>query len=304
MALSKLPTPAYDLVDFDAYEAKSGHRSLPYASSVGCPYDCSYCTDAVFYNRRFNAYDARRVAEEMAELTRRFRLQKIALVDSNFLVNTRRAAEIARGLIATGTRIEWTFQASTDLLCRMQDADVEALAESGVTHMGFGTESASEPLLLKMNKQHQHVADMYEAARKCRNAGIRVTYNLIFGYPGETEADRAETFRVMSDINDRFENVSFSPNIFTPYPGIPVWPELRKLGMKEPQSLAEWGQIDLKGNVLPWLRGETYRRRPAGSRFPCAKDRGDEGGPPGVPIVFPASAARMDWPTARVASQE
>jgi len=174
-------------------------------------------------------------------------------------------------LIATRTRIEWTFQASTDLLCRMQDADVEALAESGVTHMGFGTESASEPLLLKMNKLHQHVADMYEAARKCRNAGIRVTYNLIFGYPGETAADRAETFRVMSDINDRFENVSFSPNIFTPYPGIPVWPELRKLGMKEPQSLAEWGEIDLKGNVLPWLQGETYRLVQRGVAFLALK---------------------------------
>lgn len=258
-ALSKLPTPAYDLVDFDAYEAKSGERSLPYATSVGCPYDCSYCTDAVFYNRRFNAYDALRVAEEMAELTRSYRLHKIALVDSNFLVNTRRAVDIARGLIASRTRVEWTFQASTDLLCRMKDADVEALAESGVTHIGFGTESASESLLLKMNKKHQRVADMYEAARKCRNAGIRVTYNLIFGYPGETDADRAETFRVMNEISDGFENVSFSPNIFTPYPGIPVWPELRKLGLKEPQSLADWSKIDLKGNLLPWMRGETYR---------------------------------------------
>jgi radical SAM superfamily enzyme YgiQ (UPF0313 family) len=260
VALSKLPTPAYDMVDFDAYEAISGERTLPYATSVGCPYDCSYCTDAVFYNRRFNAYGGRRVAEEMADLTRAYRLKKIALVDSNFLVNTRRAAEIARGLIESGARVEWTFQASTDLLCRMSDAEVEALAKSGVTHIGFGTESASEPVLLKMNKLHQRVTDMYEAARKCKNAGIQVTFNLILGYPGETDADRRETMRVMSEINDRFDNVSFSPNVFTPYPGIPVWPELRRLGVKEPQSLAEWGEIDLKGNVLPWLRGESYAR--------------------------------------------
>jgi anaerobic magnesium-protoporphyrin IX monomethyl ester cyclase len=256
--LTDLPTPAYDMVDFDAYEAMSGERTLPYATSVGCPYDCSYCTDAVFYNRRFNAYGARRTAEEITELTRRFRLRKIALVDSNFLVNTRRAVDIARGLIESGTRVEWTFQASTDLLCRMKEADVEALGESGVTHIGFGTESASEPVLLKMNKLHQRVSDMYEAARKCKKAGIRVTYNLILGYPGETEADRHETLRVMSEISDRFDNVSFSPNIFTPYPGIPIWSELRKLGMKEPQSLADWGKIDLKGNVLPWLPRRTY----------------------------------------------
>jgi anaerobic magnesium-protoporphyrin IX monomethyl ester cyclase len=256
--LSNLPKPAYDLADFDAYEAISGERTLPYASSVGCPYECSYCTDTVFYNRRFNAYSARQVAEEMTEMTQRFRLRKIALVDSNFLVNTRRAADIARGLIETRARVEWSFQASTDLLCRMNDADVEALGESGVSHIGFGTESASEPVLLKMKKFHQTVGDMYEAARKCQRAKIRVTYNLILGYPGETEADRHETLRVMSEINDRFDNVSFSPNIFTPYPGIPVWPELRRLGIKEPESLAEWGQIDLKGNVLPWMRGRRY----------------------------------------------
>jgi anaerobic magnesium-protoporphyrin IX monomethyl ester cyclase len=260
VALSQLSSPAYDLVDFDAYEAASGERTLPYASSVGCPYDCSYCTDAVFYNRRFNAYDGRTAGEEMVELARRFRLRKIALVDSNFLVNRRRAADIAHTLIESRTCVEWTFQASTDLLCRLSDAEVEALAESGVTHMGFGTESASPGVLLKMNKHHQHVADMYEAARKCKQAGIRVTYNLIFGYPGETEADRNETFRVMGDIGERFTNVSFSPNIFTPYPGIPVWPELRKMGLEEPQSLAAWGEIDLKGNVLPWLQGKPYVR--------------------------------------------
>ncbi|MGD1093369.1 MAG: radical SAM protein [Bryobacteraceae bacterium] len=256
--LSKLPTPAYDLVDFDAYEANSGERTLPYATSVGCPYACNYCTDTVYYNRRFNAYAARRVADEMTDLAQRYRLRKIALVDSNFLVNTGRAVEIARGLISGGARVQWTFQASTDLICRMQDADVEALAESGVTHIGFGTESASASMLEKMNKPHQKIGDMYEAARKCKAAEIRVTYNLIFGFPGETEADRRETLRVMGEIGDRFENVSFSPNMFTPYPGIPIWPELRKLGMREPQSLAEWSTVGLGSTPLPWLHEEPY----------------------------------------------
>jgi anaerobic magnesium-protoporphyrin IX monomethyl ester cyclase len=41
---------------------------------------------------------------------------------------------------------------------------------------------------------------MFETARKSELAGIRVTFNLILGYPGETEADRVETFAVMSEI--------------------------------------------------------------------------------------------------------
>ncbi len=100
---------------------------------------------------------------------------------------------------------------------------------------------------------------MFETGRKCRQAGIRATFNLILGYPGETERDRCETLRVMSEIGQRFDNVTFSPNIFTPYPGIPIWPELRNLGVKEPETLEAWSTIALGTNMLPWLRGEPYR---------------------------------------------
>jgi radical SAM superfamily enzyme YgiQ (UPF0313 family) len=110
-----------------------------------------------------------------------------------------------------------------------------------------------------MNKQHQHVADIYEASRKCEQAGIRVTLNLILGYPGEEERHRRETFRVMTEIAARHDNVSFSPNLFTPYPGIPIWPELRERGLAEPQSLIEWANIDLSMNNLPWLQGHKFR---------------------------------------------
>ncbi|PYU93883.1 MAG: B12-binding domain-containing radical SAM protein [Acidobacteria bacterium] len=257
--IGDLPPAAYDLADFDLYEKAGGERKLPYASSVGCPYACNYCTDTVFYNRRFNAYDAQRVVREVTELVARHRIEEVALLDSNFLVDTRRAVEIARGFLSPGARFRWTFQASTDLLCRMTDEEVRLLGRSGVRHIGFGTESASEEVLVRMNKRHQRVPDMYETARKCRQAGIRATFNLILGYPGETAQDRHETLRVMGDIARRFDNVTFSPNIFTAYPGIPIWPELRALGVQEPETMEGWTRIALGTNVLPWLRGEEYR---------------------------------------------
>ena len=134
------------------------------------------------------------------------------------------------------------------------------LGKSGVSHMGFGTESTSEAVLKLMNKRHQRVNEMYETARKANLAGIRVTFNLIFAYPGETEADRTITFQTMSDIARQFPNVSFSPNIFTPYPGIPIWPQLRELGVPEPHSLVEWMEMPLGANMLPWLKGRELAR--------------------------------------------
>jgi radical SAM superfamily enzyme YgiQ (UPF0313 family) len=142
----------------------------------------------------------------------------------------------------------------------MSEDEVRLLGESGVSHMGFGTESTSDDVLKLMNKRHQRVDEMFETARKASLAGIRVTFNLIFGYPGETEADRAITFRTMSDIARQFTNVSFSPNIFTPYPGIPIWPQLRTLGVHEPKSLREWMEMPLGANILPWLQGRELER--------------------------------------------
>jgi hypothetical protein len=64
----------------------------------------------------------------------------------------------------------------------------------------------------------------------------------------------------MSDIAKSFWNVSFSPNIFTPYPGIPIWPQLREMGVREPQSLEEWAELPLGRNTLPWLQGDELRK--------------------------------------------
>lgn len=259
-SINDLPSPAYHLADFEAYARVRGKREVGYATSVGCPYACNYCTDQVFYKRRFNAYPAGRVVREVTELVERFRLDEVAFLDSNFPVNVQRALEIGRGIVESRVKFRWTVQASTDLLCRMSDGDVEMLADSGLCHMGFGTESASQEVLALMNKKHQRINDMFETARKTERAGMRVTFNVILAYPGETEEDRRQTFRIMSDIARRHSNVSFSPNIFTPYPGIPIWPQLKAMGVHEPESLGQWSELPLGKNVLPWLQGEELRR--------------------------------------------
>ncbi|MBV9036336.1 MAG: B12-binding domain-containing radical SAM protein [Acidobacteriaceae bacterium] len=265
--LNTLPPPAYDLVDFEAYARMTGGRKLPYATSIGCPYACNYCTDMVFYNRRFNPLDVSGVVNHIVQLVKRHGLDEVALVDSNFLVDTRRALAIAKGFLDSGVRFRWTFQASTDLLCRLSDEEVCVLQASGVSHIGFGTESAAPEILRKMHKGHQRIDDMFEAARKCSQAGIRVTYNLIFGYPGEEEHHRKQTLRVMGKIAQQYDNVTFSPNLFTPYPGIPIWEELRAAGLHEPQSLEEWASVGLGQIELPWLNPEESRTLQRGMSY-------------------------------------
>ncbi|MFN8007661.1 MAG: radical SAM protein [Terriglobia bacterium] len=258
--LQNLPTPAYDLVNTDEVEKACGIRKTVYASSVGCPYACNYCTDTVFYHRRFNAINSERVVREVIELVRSQQLAEVSFLDSNFLVDVKRALAIARGIIESGTRFRWTFQASTDLFCKLTDEEVRLLAMAGVSHIGFGTESASLEVLARMNKPHQKIRDMEETARKCHQADLKATLNLILGFPGETESHRLETLQKMTAISMQYPNVCFSPNVFTAYPGIPIWPQLKALGLKEPQTLEEWAEISLGRNRLPWFQGKEFQR--------------------------------------------
>ena len=78
--INDLPAPAYHLGNYDTYSKSSGTRRLGYASSVGCPYACNYCTDMVFYKRRFNAYRAERVVSDLADLVARYSIDEVAAV--------------------------------------------------------------------------------------------------------------------------------------------------------------------------------------------------------------------------------
>ena len=94
--LDKMPQKAYQLADFDAYERVCGRRWTMYVSSLACPFNCSYCTNAGVYGRKWNALPVEQVVEETIELTRRYRLELLWMADDNFLVDLTAIAQDCR----------------------------------------------------------------------------------------------------------------------------------------------------------------------------------------------------------------
>jgi anaerobic magnesium-protoporphyrin IX monomethyl ester cyclase len=95
-SLDKMPAKAYHLADFDAYERVCGRRWAMYVSSLACPFDCSYCTNAGVYGRKWNALPVEQVVEETIDLTRRYRLELLWMADDNFLVDLDRSLDSRR----------------------------------------------------------------------------------------------------------------------------------------------------------------------------------------------------------------
>jgi radical SAM superfamily enzyme YgiQ (UPF0313 family) len=258
--LTEMPPKAYHLADFDAYERACGRRWALYVSSLACPFNCSYCTNAGVYGRKWNALPVEQVVEETVDLTRRYNIQLLWLADDNFLVDLQRALGIAEGLVRAGSKYKWSIQATTNLTSKLSVEELMLLRRSGLHQISQGIDSASPKVMKLMNKDFQDLADVYEATARCVKAGVIPSFNIIFGHPGEGPKERRETVDFMLDVCRRFPGAEFWTNIFTPYPGSPIFQRAEELGVAVPKSLEGWVDYFPRYTVLPWLQGKDHRR--------------------------------------------
>lgn len=279
--IRELPPKAYHLSDFDAYERVCGRRWAMYTSSLACPYDCAYCTNDGVYGRKWNALEPRQVVEETTGLVSRYGLSLLWIVDDNFLVDRDRAVLIAEGIVRTGVKFDWSIQASTNLVVRLSVEELRLLKRAGLSQVAQGAESGSPKVLHLMNKDFQKIETIYESADRLTQAGIRPSFNMIFGFPGEGEAERRESVRLIMNVCRRYPGAEFWTNIFTPYPGAPVMRRACELGIDVPATLEGWADFFPRYTTLPWLSGKKHRRvqimrdylRMAFNRVPIAADR-------------------------------
>ena len=181
------------------------------------------------------------------------------IIDDNYLVRRDRSLEIAEGLLREGADFAYYIQTRTDQVDRLSDVELETLARSGLSRIFFGLESGSVKVMRSVNKRLD-LETAYRTAERCGRVGIRPSFNLIFGLPAEEEEDLRDTMRVMDRIGRANPDADFFTNIFSPYPGSPIWPEAVSRGVREPRSLEEWATFYPKVQVLPWLQGRTHAR--------------------------------------------
>jgi anaerobic magnesium-protoporphyrin IX monomethyl ester cyclase len=258
--ISELPPKAYQLADFDAYQRVCGRRWAMYTSSLACPYNCAYCTNDAVYGRKWNALDPEQVASETTDLVSRYGLSLLWIVDDNFLVDRDRALLIAEGILRRGVKFDWSIQASTNLVTRLTVDELKLLRRAGLSQVSQGADTGSAKVMRLMKKDFQKLENIYDAASRLTEAGIRPSFNMIFGFPGEGEQERRESIRLVMDICRRFPGAEFWTNIFTPFPGAPIMERAFELGIEVPKSLEGWADFFPRYTTLPWLKGKPHRQ--------------------------------------------
>jgi len=182
------------LTDYD----DSRHISL--MASRGCIKRCYFCSDAPCWPG-YRTMSGERIFQEIAFHKNIYRdIGHVRFLDLEFNGNMKYLEKFCD--LMEGRPLDVFWSANMIIRPDLTAKVIKKMASSGCEHIIFGIESGSERILKSMNKYY-NMRDADRIIRQMHEAGICVTANFMFGFPGETEEDFEQTLNFVKR-NARF----------------------------------------------------------------------------------------------------
>jgi radical SAM superfamily enzyme YgiQ (UPF0313 family) len=182
----------------------------------GCPLKCCYCTYPLIEGSRSRFRTGQDVAEEMARMAEGGARQ-VFFVDSVFNTSNRHVTEVCEAILRAGVKLKW------DCFLRPRPGITRELLElmqrAGLTHIEFGSDSFSDPVLRSYGKSFDF-AEIQRASMLASELQIRYTHFIIFGGPGETPETMEETIARAAALPNALYFATIGMRV---YPGTPLW---------------------------------------------------------------------------------
>ncbi|MDL1956978.1 MAG: B12-binding domain-containing radical SAM protein [Candidatus Desulfofervidus auxilii] len=231
--LDDLPLPAYDLFPMERYKYMETYHSR------GCPNGCRFCVGWTNYDPRGNKdwmhyriRSAKRVADELEFLEKRFGVKYIVMMDEDFNVYRSRIEGLIEEIFKRGLKVKYFFMGRAPYFLRDKDL-LKDLKKSGFIQCLFGLEVTDEKTLKKIGKGIT-VEEVEEVVAKCRENHIGTLISWMVGFPDDDE----ETIKKRFERLDKIDPDISSLQMLTPLPGIPMYSEIEPY--IEERDLSKW----------------------------------------------------------------
>lgn len=234
--LDALPFPAWDLVDMAPYRAmwlkSSGYFSMNMGTTRGCPFKCNWCAKPI-YGNRYNSRSPQNVVQELKWLKEQYHFDHIWFCDDIFGLKPGWVQEFATLTEQENLQLRFKIQSRADLL--VQENYIKSLARAGCENTWMGAESGSQNILDAMDKGTT-IEQIHTATRLLKQHGIRPSFFIQFGYPGETNEDIKKTIRMIRELMPSELGISVS----YPLPGTVFYERVKA----ELKGKANWTDSD------------------------------------------------------------
>lgn len=179
--LDTLPLPALSLI-----VGADRIRETPVMTSLGCPFDCTFCTVTLMFGRRYRSRSPENVLDELAAR----RPRSVFFYDDNFAADKRRLKTLLRMMIDNGITPKWQAQVRTDVA---RDDELLALMKrSGCHRLALGFESINQQTLDEYAKA-QTVEDVAHAVAALHRHGIKCHGMFVVGADSDGKSTARDT---------------------------------------------------------------------------------------------------------------
>jgi len=195
---------------------------MPILSSRGCKWKCSFC-----YRMRegFHEREIPAIMEEIKFLHKNYQISHFDFEDELLMASEKRTEEICESLLRLPFTIKW------DCNGRLNFSTMETLRlmkESGCKYVNYGIESLNQKILNQMGKGLT-LDQIKSGVSRTLEAGLSPGLNLLWGFPGDTEANLKDEVVFLKKYDPCDELRTIRP--VTSYPGCKLFDEAVEKGL-------------------------------------------------------------------------
>jgi radical SAM superfamily enzyme YgiQ (UPF0313 family) len=240
-------------------------RTYPLLASRGCPYQCTFCYHSIGSRYRQRSID--NVMNELQVAFDKWKINSIDIYDDLFSYDKERLLEFCKRLKEKIQNLPWAVKWTCQLSVRGIDKNLlQTLKDSGCNIISFGFESYNQKVLNSMRKPITP-ALIDHAIKLCREVGIGIQGNFIFGDVAETKETATETLNYIKEHGKGQILIGF----IQPYPGSAIYKRCLEKGIIKDKlefirnhiSHTNWLNMteEMTDDEINWLKKEITKTR-------------------------------------------
>jgi radical SAM superfamily enzyme YgiQ (UPF0313 family) len=215
-SLDNFPPLPYEIIDAEKFVVPQeyGNRSLLYYSSYGCPHRCLFCVEQIVNKNCWVSLSPIKAAQEIDFLAKKYKLDSIQIIDSNFFIGEDRAIKFSKELIRLKTNVKWgNVNGRTRQMSQYKDSTWKLMKKSGLACILIGAESGDNKTLRYMQKDIT-TADTIRLTKICAKYDVKILSSFLVGFP------MSKNYKTCHDYTDREINktIKFIDKLFKIYP--------------------------------------------------------------------------------------
>lgn len=215
--LADFPISDFSLIDVEKYmQPYLGCKRMMYLySSKGCPFQCTFCSNAYFHHSKHRKRPNEKVIEEIKYLIDNYALDGVYFSDELWVTKRSDMLDFCERVHKENLHFYWGVQIRIGLFTQ---EDFKIMYDAGCRWIFFGIESGS-PKRLKEIKKNINLELVLPTLEGVKALGITAVASFIIGYPGETEAELKETCALIQKIHANLTPIFH----FTPIAGTELY---------------------------------------------------------------------------------